>query len=129
MTSVPQTDLRTTLNAYQRDLARAMLPVLGTSLLVGIIAAFAYSHFGDRLPGADSTKAVLGFLCLIALAQIPASYFRRAVRRLSTEHGLICDSCGAALGSHYATLKRTGKCNVCGTPFRGLTNAWSGRES
>jgi hypothetical protein len=119
MTSLPQIDFRATLNAYQRDLARAMLPVLVAFLAVGGFAAVAYSHFRDRLPGADSTKAIFLFLCVLVLVQFPMSYFRSAVRRLSAAHGLICPSCGAALGFHYATLKRTGKCSICGEPFPG----------
>jgi hypothetical protein len=119
MTPVPQAGLRATLDAYQRDLAWAMLPVLAMSIVVAGLVALAYSHFGARLPGADRTKAIVGFLCVIALVQIPMSYFRRAVRRLSAAHGLVCPSCGAALGFRYATLKRTGKCSTCGNPFPG----------
>jgi hypothetical protein len=114
-----QTTFRATLAAYQRDLARSILPILTIFLVLAGLGAFVYSHFQDRLPSTGATKTILVFVVAIALSQIPMSYFRRAVRRLSAAHGLVCASCGAALGFHYSTLKKTGKCTVCDSQFPG----------
>lgn len=111
MSPLSASTLQTKLSAYQRDLARHMLvPVVAFCALTALIV-LGYNALGTRWP--STYKAVGAMIAVFAAAQVAMAAFRRNVATLSRVHGLICPSCGAALGFKYATLKRTGNCGVC----------------
>ena len=101
---------------------RSLLPVLAIYCVTVVGFFLLYVKFSNQLPSSYKTWTALAlFVFVFLLAQVPMMYFRRNVRRLSTERGLICPSCSTALGFSYATLKRTGKCRACGAQVVGAT--------
>jgi len=112
--------LAASLAAYQRDLGRASLPI-GAAFCVAMAAlAYAALTIEEFIPWPYRTAAkIVVISAALVFVQISVALFRRAVRRLSDAHRLVCASCKAVLGFHYATLKRTGKCGACGAPFPG----------
>jgi hypothetical protein len=107
--------LGTTMTKYQRQLFRAILPVL--LLYAALLLPFVmwYKNLVDRQPQSYKILMIIGAIFVFSLStSIPMSYFRRRVRELSLTNGLICPACNAPLGFHYATLKRTGECGKCG---------------
>jgi hypothetical protein len=99
---------------------RAVLPVLLIYCAVAAGLFLSYLKLSNQIPAPYKTWVTLAlWVVVFLLIQVVMVYFRRNVRRLSTERGLICPSCGAALGFSYATLKRTGKCRACGAQVVG----------
>lgn len=113
--NLPKSTLDALMSSYQRDLMRALLPVVAIYVAVMGGLFLLYVEFAAQLAPPYKTWAGLALLLAVILAaQVVMVYFRRSVRRLSAARGLICPSCGAALGFGYATLKRTGTCRACG---------------
>jgi hypothetical protein len=104
-------------SAYQRHLLRQMLVPLAVFMASVFGLLLLYETLGARWASAYKTAVAIAVMLL--LVQIPRTAFLRNVTRLSKSHGLICPSCGIALGLSYATLKRTGKCGQCGTQVVG----------
>ena len=105
------------MSAYQRDLVRHMLgPALIYCALVALIVV-ATLAFASRWPSNYWAWGAMGATYFAIF--LPMGAFRRNVTLLSRAHGLICSACGAALGFKYATLKRTGRCGVCGAKVVG----------
>jgi hypothetical protein len=113
MTPIPKATLDASLAAYQRDLARALLPTV-TLFGVALVGLLLTLISVEGKPPYPTWIVISAFVIVFGLAQIPLAIFRRNVRRLSAKHGLICPSCSAPLGFGYATLKRTGNCRACG---------------
>jgi hypothetical protein len=115
MNLIAKSTFDASMSSYQRGLMRAMLPAVAIYVAVMGGLFLSYVEFGDQVPPPYKTWVGLALILAAFLStQVVMIYFRRNVRRLSIERGLICPSCSAALGSNYATLKRTGKCRACG---------------
>ena len=115
MQKIYKSTLGATMTRYQRQLFRAMLPVL--LLYAAVLLPFVtwYKNLVDRQPQSYKIFMIVGAIFVLSLStSIPMSYFRRKIRELSLTNGLICPTCNAPLGFHYATLKRTGECGKCG---------------
>ena len=113
----PRPALLAKLSAYNRDLGRTMLWPLAifSVLMVGLFYLARSLDPGHTLR--QVSWLVIAGAALVTFRTVAA--FHRAVSRLSKVHGLICPSCGAALGLGYATLKRAGTCHKCGTRIAG----------
>jgi hypothetical protein len=104
--------LQARLWAYQRDLARHMLvPMLVFFAMVATLVFF-FETYGSRWP--STYRAWVAIVAAFVLSQLMMFLLRRNITTLSRTHGLVCPSCGAAMGFRYSTLRRTGKCGACG---------------
>ena len=80
MTPIPTAILNASLAAYQRELARAVLPTVALFgvALVGLTLAFISV---EGKPPYPTGIAISAFVIVFVLAQIPLALFRRNVRK------------------------------------------------
>jgi hypothetical protein len=120
MASLSKSAADSALATYNRQLFGAVLPAVGIFLIIVVPPFLLYVFYSNHIPAPYKTAVGMALIVsVLGAVQIPFSSLRRNAQTLSAANGLTCPACQTPLGSSYATLKRTGKCQNCGAQIIG----------